>query len=61
VPPWLRTLGAAVGARQGSPANCGWLPVKPLGPGEIALLEHIERRGSLSHAARELHMSNRRA
>jgi molybdenum-dependent DNA-binding transcriptional regulator ModE len=32
-----------------------------VGPGKIALLEQIERGGSLSQAARELHMSYRRA
>src|SRR5581483_6722177 len=32
-----------------------------LGPGKIALLEHIARSGSLSQAARELGMSYRRA
>ena len=32
-----------------------------IGPGKIALLEHIERHESLSQAARELGMSYRRA
>ena len=32
-----------------------------VGPGKIALLEHIERQESLSQAARELGMSYRRA
>jgi molybdate transport system regulatory protein len=32
-----------------------------VGPGKIALLEHIARGGSLSQAARDLHMSYRRA
>jgi molybdate transport system regulatory protein len=32
-----------------------------LGPGKIALLEHIDRLGSLSQAARELGLSYRRA
>ena len=32
-----------------------------IGPGKIALLEHIEKSGSLSQAARELRMSYRRA
>ena len=32
-----------------------------VGPGKISLLEHIERSGSLSQAARELNMSYRRA
>jgi molybdate transport system regulatory protein len=32
-----------------------------IGPGKIALLEHIERAGSLSQAARELGLSYRRA
>jgi molybdate transport system regulatory protein len=32
-----------------------------VGPGKIALLEHIERAGSLSQAARNLKMSYRRA
>ena len=32
-----------------------------IGPGKIALLEHIGRGGSLSQAARELDMSYRRA
>jgi len=32
-----------------------------IGPGKIALLEHIASSGSLSQAARELHMSYRRA
>jgi len=32
-----------------------------IGPGKIALLEHIEQGGSLSQAARELGMSYRRA
>lgn len=32
-----------------------------VGPGKIALLEHIERKASLSQAARELGMSYRRA
>jgi molybdate transport system regulatory protein len=32
-----------------------------VGPGKIALLEHIARRGSLSQAARALRMSYRRA
>ena len=32
-----------------------------IGPGKIALLEHIERVGSLSQAARELGLSYRRA
>jgi len=36
-------------------------PASAVGPGKIALLERIERRGSLSHAARDLHMSYRRA
>lgn len=32
-----------------------------LGPGKVALLEHIKRAGSLSQAARELGLSYRRA
>ena len=32
-----------------------------VGPGKIALLELIAQEGSLSQAARELHMSYRRA
>jgi molybdate transport system regulatory protein len=32
-----------------------------VGPGKISLLEHIDRSGSLSQAARELKMSYRRA
>ncbi len=32
-----------------------------VGPGKIALLEHIARGGSLSQAGRDLHMSYRRA
>src|SRR5678816_3574093 len=36
-------------------------PDSALGPGKIALLEHIETSGSLSQAARELGMSYRRA
>jgi molybdate transport system regulatory protein len=36
-------------------------PDSALGPGKIALLEHIESTGSLSQAARELGMSYRRA
>ncbi|MFI4879107.1 MAG: winged helix-turn-helix domain-containing protein [Steroidobacterales bacterium] len=32
-----------------------------IGPGKIALLEHIEKSGSLSQSARELRMSYRRA
>ena len=32
-----------------------------VGPGKIALLEHIDTRGSLSQAARDLNMSYRRA
>jgi len=34
---------------------------RAVGPGKIALLEHIARGGSLSQAARELGMSYRRA
>jgi molybdate transport system regulatory protein len=36
-------------------------PGSSIGPGKIALLEHIEASGSLSQAARELGMSYRRA
>jgi molybdate transport system regulatory protein len=36
-------------------------PASSLGPGKIALLEHIGGSGSLSQAARELGMSYRRA
>jgi molybdate transport system regulatory protein len=36
-------------------------PLRSIGPGKIALLEHIERHESLSQAARELRMSYRRA
>ena len=36
-------------------------PDSALGPGKIALLEHIATSGSLSQAARELGMSYRRA
>src|SRR5262245_56898627 len=36
-------------------------PDSALGPGKIALLEHIEATGSLSQAARQLKMSYRRA
>lgn len=36
-------------------------PQRSVGPGKIALLEHIEASGSLSQAARELGMSYRRA
>jgi molybdate transport system regulatory protein len=36
-------------------------PGSSVGPGKIALLEEIERCGSLSEAARNLHMSYRRA
>src|SRR5580693_2890516 len=32
-----------------------------IGPGKVALLEHIEHAGSLSQAARELGLSYRRA
>jgi molybdate transport system regulatory protein len=35
--------------------------VSSLGPGKVALLEHIARAGSLSQAARELGLSYRRA
>jgi molybdate transport system regulatory protein len=36
-------------------------PRASIGPGKIALLEHIDRVGSLSQAARELGLSYRRA
>lgn len=36
-------------------------PSSSIGPGKIALLEHIDSSGSLSQAARELGMSYRRA
>lgn len=36
-------------------------PQSAVGPGKIALLEEIERRGSLSGAARDLKMSYQRA
>ncbi len=36
-------------------------PDRSVGPGKIALLEHIEASGSLSQAARDLGMSYRRA
>lgn len=36
-------------------------PEASIGPGKIALLEHIDRVGSLSQAARELGLSYRRA
>ena len=36
-------------------------PAHAIGPGKIALLEQIDRTGSLSQAARELRMSYRRA
>jgi molybdate transport system regulatory protein len=36
-------------------------PDSSIGPGKIALLEHIDSSGSLSQAARELGMSYRRA
>jgi molybdate transport system regulatory protein len=36
-------------------------PQSSVGPGKIALLEHIETSGSLSQAARDLGMSYRRA
>ncbi len=36
-------------------------PQQAVGPGKIALLEHIGSSGSLSRAARELRMSYRRA
>ena len=36
-------------------------PASSIGPGKVALLEHIESSGSLSQAARELGMSYRRA
>jgi molybdate transport system regulatory protein len=36
-------------------------PQTSIGPGKIALLEHIESSGSLSQAARDLGMSYRRA
>ncbi len=36
-------------------------PAGSIGPGKIALLEHIDRAGSLSQAARELGLSYRRA
>jgi len=36
-------------------------PASSIGPGKIALLEHIDSSGSLSQAARELGMSYRRA
>ncbi|MGP8033357.1 MAG: winged helix-turn-helix domain-containing protein [Steroidobacteraceae bacterium] len=36
-------------------------PAGAIGPGKIALLEHIGSSGSLSQAARELRMSYRRA
>lgn len=32
-----------------------------MGPGKVALLEHIDRLGALSHAARDLGLSYRRA
>jgi molybdate transport system regulatory protein len=36
-------------------------PSRSIGPGKVELLEHIDRSGSLSQAARELGMSYRRA
>jgi molybdate transport system regulatory protein len=36
-------------------------PDEAVGPGKIALLEHIAQTGSLSQAARDLNMSYRRA
>jgi molybdate transport system regulatory protein len=36
-------------------------PASSIGPGKMALLEHIDSSGSLSQAARELGMSYRRA
>jgi molybdate transport system regulatory protein len=36
-------------------------PAESIGPGKVALLEHIDRSGSISQAARELGMSYRRA
>jgi len=36
-------------------------PAASVGPGKVALLEHIDRVGSLSQAARELGLSYRRA
>src|ERR1700722_17795523 len=36
-------------------------PTASIGPGKVALLEHIDRVGSLSQAARELGLSYRRA
>ena len=36
-------------------------PTASVGPGKVALLEHIDRVGSLSQAARELGLSYRRA
>ena len=36
-------------------------PDESIGPGKVALLEHIDRSGSISQAARDLGMSYRRA
>jgi molybdate transport system regulatory protein len=36
-------------------------PTASIGPGKVALLEHIDRVGSISQAARELGLSYRRA
>jgi molybdate transport system regulatory protein len=49
--------GASLGVR----LRIDLAPGSSIGPGKIALLEHIEASGSLSQAARELGMSYRRA
>ncbi|MGB6450720.1 MAG: hypothetical protein WBE92_08215, partial [Steroidobacteraceae bacterium] len=49
--------GASVGVRLRIDIG----PESSIGPGKIALLEHIEATGSLSQAARDLGMSYRRA
>ena len=52
------------GARAGAPAvrfRVDFARHAAVGPGKIALLEEIERGGSLSQAARALNMSYRRA
>ena len=53
----MNTSAAAVGVRLRIDIG----PDCSIGPGKISLLEHIERSGSLSQAARILKMSYRRA
>lgn len=55
--PPVSQRGASLGVR----LRIDLAPGSSIGPGKIALLEHIEASGSLSQAARELGMSYRRA